>query len=291
MNWPIKIQGRFLTETDVNEVRKLLHDNPSWHRTRLSRELCKYWNWQRADGQLKDIACRELLRKLEKKTLIKLPPRQRSGPKGKPTIESVAVDRTIISSSLTELKPIKVIDARNSSENEKTFNYLVKEYHYLGFGRPVGQNMKYLILGNNNCYLGCFLFGAAAWKSADRDQWIGWSAGTREKNLGLICNNTRFLILPWVDVFNLASHAISACLHRLPKDWKQRYGTEVIMVETFVDTTRYVGTCYKAANFLNIGQTKGRSRQDRNRNIKVPVKDIWVYPLKKNFKELLQKTS
>lgn len=288
MNWPLKIQGRFLTETEVNEIRIFLSDNPTWNRSRLSRELCELWNWRRPDGQLKDMACRELLRKLESRLLIKLPPRQRPGPGRSPVIESVAVDKSHVACSFSDLKPVKVIDARISVQYEKAFNYLLKEYHYLSYGRPVGQNMKYLILGPNDRILGCLLFGAAAWKSVDRDQWIGWSAATREKNLGLICNNTRFLILPWFDVFNLASYALGACLRRLSKDWKNRYGTDIALVETFVDTTRYIGTCYKAANWQKIGKTKGRSRQDRDRKLKVPVKDIWVFPLKHNFRDLLQ---
>jgi len=288
MNWPLKIQGRFLTETDVNEIRIHLYSNPAWNRSRLSRELCEIWNWRRPDGQLKDMACRELLRKLESRLLIKLPPRQRPGPGRSPVIESVAVDKRQVACSFSDLKPVKVIDARSSVEYEKAFNYLLKEYHYLSYGRPVGQNMKYLILGPNDRILGCLLFGAAAWKSVDRDKWIGWPAAIREQNLSLICNNTRFLILPWFEVFNLASYALGACLRRLSKDWKHRYGTDIALVETFVDTTRYIGTCYKAANWQKIGSTKGRGRQDRDRKLKVPIKDIWVFPLKHNFRDLLQ---
>ena len=286
MDWPLKIQGRFLTETEVNEVRMLLCNHPLWNRSHLSRELCARWNWRRPDGQIKDMACRELLRKLESRTLIKLPPRQNRGP-GLPAIDPVQVDHSPISCLLPDIKPMKIVNARSCAEHEKAFNYLVKKYHYLSYGRPVGQNMKYLILGRNERFLGCLLFGAAAWKAEDRDRWIGWSADIRERNLGLICNNTRFLILDWVQVPHLASHALGACLRRLPQDWKQRYGTNIAMVETFVDTTRYIGTCYKAANWQNIGMTKGRTRQDRNNKIKVAVKDIFVYPLLRDFRRLL----
>ena len=133
-----------------------------------------------------------------------------------------------------------------------------------------------MILGGNGRFLGCLLFGAAAWKTQARDQWIGWSTDERERNLGLICNNTRFLILDWIKVPHLASHALGACLRCLPQDWVQHYGTDIAMVETFVDTTRYAGTCYKAANWLKLGQTKGRSRQDRDRKMKVAIKDVWL---------------
>ncbi|MFQ5641822.1 MAG: Druantia anti-phage system protein DruA, partial [bacterium] len=236
----------------------------------------------------KDMACRELLRKLESRTLIKLPPRQRFGRRPLPEIESIKVDKRPLSCLLSDIKPVKIVNARDYPEYAKAFNYLLKEYHYLSYGRPVGQNMKYMIVGQNGRFLGCLLFGAAAWKTQARDQWIGWSADERERNLGLICNNTRFLILDWIKVPHLASHALGACLRRLSRDWKRRYGTEIAMVETFVDTTRYAGTCYKAANWLNIGRTKGRSRQDRDRTFKVSVKDVFVYPLRRDFRKLLR---
>jgi hypothetical protein len=287
MDWPITLQGRLLTQADVEQIKGLLRDNSSWHRSGLSRELCRRWHWCRPDGQFKDMACRELLRKLESRGLIELPPRQRSGPKRLPTIEPVDVDQTAINGRLIEIRPVQVIDARESVEGEKTFNYLLKAYHYLSFGRTVGQNMKYLILGGKGQILGCLLFGAAAWKAEDRDLWIGWSPSVRQRNLGLICNNTRFLILPWVRVPHLASHALGACLRRLPKDWQHRYGTSIALVETFVDTSRFIGTCYRAANWQRVGQTKGRTRQDRYSKISVPVKDIWVYPLCRHFRQRL----
>jgi hypothetical protein len=289
MNWPLKIQGRFLSESMVNELCELMKRKPDWNRTRLSRELCEIWNWRRPDGQIKDMACRELLRKLDSRSLIKLPPRQRPGPGRLPVHEPVIVNKKPLNCRLSDIQPVKIINARNSVSNEKTFNYFVNEYHYLGYGRPVGQNMKYLISGLNDRILGCVLFGAAAWKSADRDQWIGWSPETREHNLSYICNNTRFLIFPWVNVFNLASYVLATVLRRLSEDWFQRYGTNIVLVETFVDKTRFIGTCYKASNWRKIGQTKGRSRQDRYKKLNVPIKDIWVFPLQNNFRDVLVK--
>ena len=287
MDWPLKIQGRFVTEAEVNEIRMLLHTYPSWNRSRLSRELCGRWNWRRPDGQIKDMACRELLRKLESRTLITLPPRQRFGPRRLPKIESIKIDQSPVSCRLSAIQPVDIVDVRYCAEHEKAFNYLLKEYHYLSYGRPVGQNMKYLILGANGRFLGGLLFGAAAWKTEARDQWIGWSSDERERNLGLICNNTRFLILDWIKVPHLASHVLGACLRRLSRDWKRRYGTDIALVETFVDTTRYTGTCYKAANWDPIGETKGRSRQDGDRKLKVSIKDIFVYPLRSDFRRVL----
>jgi len=173
MAWPLKIQGRFITEAKVNEVRMLLETHPSWNRTRLSRELWERWNWQRPDGQIKDMACRELLRKLESRTLIKLPPRQRFRPRPLPEIESIKVDQSPVSCLLSDIKPVKIVNVRDYPEYGKAFNYLLKEYHYLSYRRPVGQNMKYMIVGRNGRFLGCLLFGAAAWKTRARDQWIG----------------------------------------------------------------------------------------------------------------------
>lgn len=198
MGWPLAIQGRFVTEAEENEIRMLLHSNPTWNRFRLSRELCGRWNWQRPDGQIKDMACRELLRKLENRTLITLPPRQNFSPRRAPQIIPIGVDQSPLCSQLLEVQPVKIVDARHSTEHEKAFNYLLKEYHYLSYSRPVGQNMKYLILGKDERFLGCLLFGAAAWKIQARDQWIGWLPEERQGNLGLICNNTRFLILDWI---------------------------------------------------------------------------------------------
>ena len=289
MDWPLKIQGRLLTESDVNEILEFLNEHPNWNRSRLSRELSELWNWRRLDGQIKDMACRELLRKLESRSLIKLPPRQCPGPGRALSIESVKIDKSPLSCPLSKLQPIRIVDVRRSIEYEKAFNFLLKEYHYLSYGRPVGQNMKYLVLGSDDRILGCLLFGAAAWKSEDRDQWIGWSPEIREKNLGLICNNTRFLLLPWINVYNLASYTLGAVLRRLSEDWQRRYGSQIALVETFVDTTRYTGTCYKAANWIKIGQTKGRSRQDRYSKLKVSIKDIWVFPLQRNFREVLHR--
>lgn len=287
MGWPLKLQGRLVTESQVNDIRGLLEDYPSWNRSRLSRELCGRWQWRRSDGQMKDMACRELLRKLETRGLITLPLRQRPGPGRPPEIEPIEIDQSLSSGTLSDIKPITIVNARDCEAYEKSFNYLVKQHHYLSYRRTVGQNMKYLILGGNGRILGCLLFGAAAWKTAARDQWIGWSTTAREKNLGLLCNNTRFLIFDWVRVAHLASHALGACLRRLPQDWNTRYGTDVVMVETFVDTTRYKGTCYKAANWLKVGQTTGRSRQDRDRKIKVPIKDVFVYPLRCDARQIL----
>ena len=281
-----------LHKSDVEEIRRLLREQPHWGRSRISLVLCEQWNWRRPDGQLKDIACREFLRKLEKRHLLTLPPRQScGGPKKAPEIVDVKVEQCVISGSLSEVKPVELVDARNCSADENLFNYLLKTHHYLGFSRPVGQNLKYLIRGNDGAVLGCILFGSAAWKCQARDDFIGWPSRTREAKVNLLTNNTRFLILPWVRIKNLASHVLSKVAGRLRFDWQERYGGEVGLVESFVDTSRYLGTCYKAANWRYVGQTKGRTRQDRYSRIRVPVKDIYLYPLRSDWREYLQNSN
>ena len=287
MNWPLKIQGRFLHQSDVEEVRELLRVHPHWGRTRISEKLCQSWNWRRPDGQWKNMACRELLRKLEQRGLVTLPARQSSGPKRAPVIPAVEIDRSAVRLPLSAVQPLQITDARDRAEDERLFNYLLKTEHYLGFSRPVGQNIKYLVRSSNGVVLGCLLFGAAAWKVHGRDQFIGWDVPTRKTHLNLLTNNTRFLIPPWVDISCLASHILGKVIRRLPEDWQRRYGMPVVLLETFVDRSRYAGTSYQAANFLHIGHTRGRSRQDRYNRLRVPIKDIYVYPFRRDFRHYL----
>ena len=290
MQWPIQVQGRLIERSEVDWIKQSMRENPHMGRTPLSVKVCERWDWRRSDGQLKDIACRELLRKLEKLELLRLPPRQTGGGSCKaPQIATVPVDDSPICCTLKQLGVLKMVNVDDSANiNDKgLFNYLLKQYHYLGFVRPVGQNMKYLIYSSHGRVLGCLLFGAAAWKTQGRDTYIGWSPQQREKHLGLLTNNTRFLILPWVNVKHLASCVLAMCLRCLNRDWMQKYGSELALVETFVDTERFKGTCYRASNWLFVGQTKGRSRQDRYGCKKVPIKDTYVYPLEKDFRKLL----
>jgi len=286
MDWPLYIQGRFVHESDVNEIKDLLACRSDWNRTRFSIALCERWAWQRPDGQLKDMACREYLRKLEALGFIRLPAPLTHGAHGT-RIVKVNVDRSLVHCKLNALTGLELVDARIDRADEQLFNSLLKEHHYLSFNRTVGRNMKYLVRSADGRPLACLLFGSAAWKAKDRDLFIGWDAMTREQNVNLITNNTRFLILPWVDVKNLASWSLSQALRRLRNDWLRRYGEEVVLVETFVDRDRYLGTCYKAANWQCVGSTVGRSRQDRAHKLSVPVKDIYVYVLEKGFRRRL----
>lgn len=283
-------QGREIAPTDIKLIQQLLGCNPDWGRTRLSKELCEIWQWRKSNGQIKDIACRSLLLKLEQAGSIVLPARQIKWTRRthKSSILSVAHQTEEICCRLKTLMPLEISRVRQPSDDNGLFSCLLFRYHYLGYKRTVGESMKYLIRSGSGRPLACVLFGSAAWKAAPRDTFIGWDRQTREKNLGYITNNMRFLILPWVKVPYLASHILSRISRRISKDWMRRYGHPIYLLETFVDRSRFRGTCYKAANWRCVGETKGRSRNDRNNKIRVPLKDIYVYPLTRSFrKELL----
>lgn len=281
------IQGRSTTESDVELIRRLIDSNPSWHRTRLSKELCELWNWKADNGQPKDMAARSFLLKLEARGLIVLPERRvSSGGNGKGRrVADVPHSRSPVCSSLEELRPISVEPVRDSRDHS-LFRCLISRYHYLSF-HLVGNNMKYLAQDRHDRPLAALLFGSAAWKCSSRDGFIGWDAKTRERNINLVTNNTRFLVLPWVHVPHLASHVLGKVARRISGDWEDRYNHPVHLLETFVDRERFRGTSYRAANWTCVGTTRGRSRNDRYSSMSVPVKDVYLYPLTRNFRELL----
>ena len=279
------IQGRTTTSSDINLVRSLIAENPDWNRTKISQELCLRWNWRNAKGRIKDMACRSFLLKLEKKGLIVLPEANNSS--GVRKNQNSILDHRItpINASLRELQPITVRVPQ--SEERKVFNYLLNRYHYLGYNSTVGQNMKYLVYDASERMLACILFGSAAWKCLPRDSFIGWTPEARAKNVNLTTSNSRFLILPWVRVPHLASHVLSLVSRRISSDWEEKYGHPLYLLETFVEKARFNGTCYKAANWVCVGQTRGRSRNDRYSKLQVAIKDVYLFPLKKNFREVL----
>ncbi|UOF88779.1 DUF4338 domain-containing protein [Fodinisporobacter ferrooxydans] len=264
-----------------------MSDHPDWHRTRLSREICSAWNWVNAKGQLKDMACRTMLLKLERLGYFRLPAARTVGV-GNSVIDRtpVAHSSTDIVCSLRELTPLQINVVRDAASS-KLFKHLLAEYHYLGFNGMVGENMKYMVYDWQKRPLACFLFGSAAWKVASRDEWIGWDPLTRQAGLHLITNNMRFLILPWVKVPHLASHLLGRLARRISDDWMQKYGHPIYLLETFVEQNRFCGTCYLAANWIRVGQTQGRSRNDTDRTLQVPVKDIYLYPLIPDVREVL----
>ncbi len=286
MSRVVTIQGRQLVPSDIKSIRHLIADNPDWHRTRLSKELCKLWGWRTETGLLKDMACRSMLRKLEQKRLVTLPVARHSGNRQR-RIPDVPHDCDQIEADLRRIRPIQLVAIQGRGAADDLFHCLMDRYHYLGCKGHVGEHIKYIAFDRKNRPVACLLFGSAAWKIVSRDRFVGWEPTARRQNLRLMTNNTRFLILPWVRVPHLASFILGASLRRLRQDWIAKYGHDLCLVETFVDRSRFAGTCYRAANWIRIGQSKGRSRQDRNHKLQVPIKDIYVYPLTTDYRHQL----
>jgi hypothetical protein len=283
------IQGRQLHAEDIGLIRSLLAEHGDWCRTRISEELCRRWDWRNGQGRIKDMAARTLLLKLERAGLIQLPQRRCPSSNGlrnrNPPLVAHATES--IRCALRDLRPLAVSIVAPGSEDLRLFNCLLSRYHYLGHRNTVGENIRYLVCERTGRPVGCALFGSAAWKCAARDAWIGWDRGRREANLGLLTNNTRFLVLPWVSVPHLASHLLATLARRVRADWQAKYGHPVHALETFVDRDRFRGTCYRAANWLRLGATQGRTRNDRERSIRTSVKDVYLYPLVSNFRREL----
>jgi len=286
MSRVINIQGRQLSPYNLKTIRRLISENPDWNRTRLSQELCKRWKWRTDTGLLKDMACRTMLRKLEQKGLVTLPAPRKIG-NNKRRIPDVPHNRDPIESDLRTVGPVRLVPIWGRDTTDDLFHCLMDRYHYLGCKGHVGEHMKYIAFDHYDRPIACLLYGSAAWKLAPRDQFVGWDRPTRRRNLKLMTNNTRFLILPWVRVPHLASFILGTSLRRLRQDWIVKYGHDLCLVETFVDRTRFAGTCYRAANWIKVGQTRGRSRQDRHHRLQVPIKDIYVYPLTRDYKRQL----
>jgi hypothetical protein len=288
------MQGRWLSAEDVEVIRGLIGGHPHWSRRQISIAVSEAFNWRTASGQLKDMSARLLLAKLAQRGLIELPPRQRRGGRKNLRLLSepdlfwtTGSGQELIEGALGHLRPLELILIEPRTKEANDFVCYLERDHYLGFGGASGQNLRYLI---RDCYgrdLACVLFGCAAWKVKARDRFIGWNPEQRARGLGLITNNSRFLILPHVRVRHLASHILGLILRRLALDWRRKYRLEPCLVETFVERERFSGACYRAANWLRIGETCGRSRYDRDHSMRVPIKDVYLYPLCTDFKERL----
>jgi len=288
MEQGMQLQGRTLSADDIVFIRQLISEHSSWHRTRLSQELCRSWHWTNDKGDLKDMAARTLLRKLDAQGVITLPPPVRSANNAFRHRADILipVDQAPIADRLAELKPIRIAPVQHA-HHARLFRGLLQAHHYLGYSGPVGENLQYLAFDRNERPLACLLFGAAAWRVASRDRFIGWDNAARKQGLARIANNMRFLILPWVRVEHLASHLLGQVRRRLSADWLIKYGHPIDLLETFVEVDRFNGTCYAAANWIRVGETTGRSRNDRYKCLRVPVKSVWLYPLHKQFRHRL----
>jgi hypothetical protein len=283
------IQGRQLGSADIVRIRELIADNPNWSRRRLSQSLCDEWGWRNGNGQMKDMAARSLLLKLHARALIELPVRRQvaSNRMLSRKISPQRWDTTPVMGTLGDLGPLTVKEVSRESSARVRFAAALSEFHYLGYRGTVGENLQYMVTDKTGRLMACLLFGAAAWKCRARDQFIGWASELRARNLHLITNNTRFLILPFVRVPHLASWILGRVLRRLSADWQNKYGHPIVLVETFVERERFAGTSYKASNWIRLGATTGRSRQDCGHTLQVPVKDVYLYPLDSRFRKEL----
>lgn len=284
-----RIQGRRLDDSHIALISRLLDEHPEWHRTRLSRELCERWNWRNERGRPKDMAARTMLLKLERAGHIRLPARRASSQNERRNRHVAPLPQLSdpICGALRDLLPLSVDIVASGSDDARVFNGLLAHEHYLGHRNTIGENLRYLARDRRGRPVACVLFGSAAWKCADRDAFIGWDGPMRERNLQRLTNNTRFLIPGWVRVPHLASHVLGLIVRRIRADWVAKYGHPVHALETFVDCSRFKGTCYRAANWLRLGQTKGRTRNDRENRIHVSIKDVYLYPLTSDFRKEL----
>jgi hypothetical protein len=286
MSEPLILQGRQVEPGDIARIRELMVANPNWSRRRLSEALCLEWNWRNASGRPKDMAARSLLVKLHARGLIELPPR-RQIPSNRMMCRSIQRqnwDTTPVSGTLKDLGPLNIEEVSNNPAARIRFAAALAQFHYLGCRGTVGENLQYTVTDGSDRLLACLLFGSPAWKCRARDEWVGWSPEQRQRRLHLVTNNTRFLILPFVKVPHLASWILGRVLRRLSADWQQKYGRPIVLVETFVEQQRFTGKSYRAANWIRLGSTTGRSRQDRDRTLQVPVKDVYIYPLDRRFR-------
>ena len=283
-----RYRGRNITESDLAVVKQIIGAYPDASRRFISKEVCKAWAWRQANGTLKDMVCRSLLLLLQSKGLITLPPPKCKLPnplanRKKPA--RIEIDQTPIDCTIDDLPTIQLKQVRRT-RTEKLFNSLISEHHYLGYTQPVGEHLKYMAFAGDRP-IACLAWSSAPWYIGARDRFIGWSSETRQKNLHLIINNTRFLVLPWVKIPHLASRLLALSRRRVSLDWKRVYNHSVLLVETFVDTERFQGTCYKADNWIYVGKTTGRGKLSASPKPTLSKKAVYVYPLRKDFRKRL----
>jgi len=287
----VLVSGRYFTEQDLNDVKEIVRMFPKLSRAELANTICENLEWVTPAGQYKIASCQQLFKKLEEKRLITLPNKQEDkihDNRDKIEFSAWTDFAQLIKGSVEDFEPIELEPVRGREEI-RLWNEYVHRYHTLGYKRPFGAHQRYFItLEAREKPLGCLLFAAAAWALAARDEWIGWTQTDRSLRLNLILNNTRYLIFPWVNIKNLASKSLSLAVKRIRSDWQERYGYGPVLLETFVDTKKYRGTCYRAANWIYLGKTAGRGRMDRHTKRALTPKDIYVYPLERDFRSTLK---
>lgn len=281
-------RGRVVTEKDIAFIKELIAENPGTSRWALSKKLCRAWNWVQPNGALRDMVCRGLMLGLHRAGHIRLPakksyPRNPFVDRKKP--EKLQIDQSPLHTELSNIRPLEFVQVRRSS-CEKLFNSLIEQYHYLGYCHPVGEQLKYIVYAQGRP-IACLAWSSAPRHIGSRDRFIGWSAEMRTKHLHLLAYNSRFLILSWVRVPHLASHILGRMARILADDWNRFYRHRIHYLETFVDKTRFAGTCYKAANWIYLGDTTGRGKNDQTHKANRSIKAVWGYPLTRDFRAVL----
>lgn len=288
----LTFSGRTFSLDELHLIEEISRDYASLGRTEISRTICELLEWKRPNGRLKNHECRLLLERMEQLGLVSLPEIRPLGRRGARTVgltRQSEPEQEVVGSA-GDFDPLYLQVVEGSSGESRLWRELIERYHYLRYRVPVGANLRYLVRSSRfqNRVLACLLWSSPAWKMAQRDLWIGWNDAQRRRNLQLVVNNARFLILPWFHIRGLASKILSLCARQLPGDWEQRYGYRPLLLETLVDASRFRGTCYRAANWIALGRTEGRGRMDRDHSShgRAP-KDIYVYPLCRKVPERL----
>jgi hypothetical protein len=286
-------RGRALDREQIGFIRELIAQHPGASRRALSKRLCEAWDWRQANGGLRDMVCRSMMLQLHRAGHIELPARKFSPPnplakRSKPATDIVH-DQNPMVGGLKGLQPLEIRQIRRTAQ-EAVFNGLIEAHHYLGYSQPVGEHLKYMVFSRGRA-VACLGWSSAPRHIGARDRFIGWSAPVRRRNLHLLAYNTRFLILPWVRVRHLASHILGQVAQRISADWQEVYAHPVWYLETFVDRSRYRGTCYRAANWRYLGQTTGRGKDDNTGRANRTLKDVLGYALSKDFRDRLCEVS
>lgn len=285
--------GRDFPAAELDLIRALIaRRDPPLSRSALSRAVCEALGWRKPDGGLKEMSARVALLRMQRDGLLTLPAPLKTVPRPRPLAPSPRTDPPALAplpACLAEARPLRLSPLRPSDPRSRLWNEFIQRYHYLGYKPLPGAQLRYFVHAADGLLLALLGFGAAAWKTAPRDRFVGWDAATRQRNLPRVVNHARYLILPWIRLPCLASHLLACLQRQLPRDWQQRYRIRPVLLETFCETPRFRGTCYRAANWIHLGQTQGRGKLDTRHEYAQPVKNIFVKPLYPDWKAILNR--
>jgi len=284
----LNYRGRAITSEDILYIKDLIAAHPGESRRTLSKKLCQVWQWKQTNGGFRDMVSRGMLLMRDRAGQMEVPavkfvPHNPLARRVRPA--SVLIDTTPLEGSLDQIQPLEFAQVRRSGD-EPLFNSLMEQHHYLGYEQPVGEHVKYLVWAQGRP-IACVAWSSAPRHIGSRDRYIGWDQQARRCNIRFLAYNTRFLILPWVRVKYLASHILGHMAARISEDWQRMYGHPIYFLETFVDPERFRGTCYRAANWVLLGNTTGRGKQSNSYAPNRSIKEVLGYPLTKRFRELL----